>query len=79
MPKVTLTEQARVDEKLLRYIRRQRGDLDLTQREVAQKIGLHEDTFSRRLKDPDTFTRRELRCLFKVLHFTEEEIREVAL
>ena len=41
--------------------------------ELAIKMRMHEQTLNYKLKDPDKFTRKELRKLFTLLNFTEEE------
>lgn len=41
--------------------------------ELAIKMRMHEHTLNYKLKDPDKFTRKELRRLFALLKFTEEE------
>jgi hypothetical protein len=41
--------------------------------ELAPKMHMHEQTFNYKMNAPDKFTRKELRRLFSVLKFTEEE------
>lgn len=80
MPKVYLTEQAKKDDKLRFYIDSQIGGLHLTKAEVAHKIGYKSPkTLGTRIKNPDLFTRGELRKLVQVLQFTDEQVREVIL
>lgn len=42
-------------------------------RELASKAHIGEKAFYLKIKDPDKFTRKELRRLFSLLKFTEEE------
>ena len=41
--------------------------------ELAPKMHMHQKTFNYKLDDPDRFTRKELRRLFTILKFSEEE------
>jgi len=41
--------------------------------ELADKLHIHRVTLHRKLKNPDSFTRGELRRLFQILKFTDEE------
>lgn len=78
MPKVYLTEQAKKDDKLRYYIGQQMGGLKLSQRELAHKIGYKSaKTLVARIKNPDLFTRGELRTLAQVLRLTDEQVHEV--
>ncbi len=78
MPKVYLTEQAKKDDKLRYYIGQQMGGLKLNQRELAHKIGYKSaKTLVARIKNPDLFTRGELRTLAQVLRLTDEQVHEV--
>ncbi len=45
--------------------------------ELAPKMYMHERTFNYKLVNPDKFTRKELRRLFYLLKFTEEEKGQV--
>lgn len=42
-------------------------------KDLAPKMHMHERTFNYKLDDPDKFTRKELRKLFNLLEFSEEE------
>lgn len=42
-------------------------------RELAARALIGEKAFYLKIKDPDKFTRKELRRLFTILKFTEEE------
>lgn len=42
-------------------------------RELAARLHIGEKAFYLKIKDPDRFTRKELRRLFTLLKFTEEE------
>lgn len=79
MPKRYLTDRAKSDELLLKYIRMQRAALDMTQEELSKKLYISRSVLNQRLKYPGEFKRNELRTLFKVLRFSEEQIREVLL
>lgn len=46
-------------------------------RELAAKALIGEKAFYLKIKDPDRFTRKELRRLFTLLKFTEEERGQV--
>ncbi len=41
--------------------------------ELAPRMYMHERTFNYKLVNPDKFTRKELRRLFSLLKFTEQE------
>ena len=43
------------------------------QNDLAPKMYMHERTFNYKMANPDRFTRKELRRLFTLLKFTEEE------
>ena len=42
--------------------------------EMAGRIGLSKQTFSRRLKKPETFTYTEISALAKQFHWTDSEL-----
>ncbi|WP_206460210.1 hypothetical protein [Anaerovorax sp. IOR16] len=44
-----------------------------TQNELAERLGIHRTTLICKLADPDKFSRRELRRLFTILKFSDEE------
>lgn len=46
---------------------------------LAQEMGLTMPTLRKRLQNPDTFTRGEMRCLREALRLTESEARMIAL
>lgn len=78
MPKIYLTEQAKKDDRLRYYVGQQMGGLRLTRMDVAHKLGYKSaKTLRMRLKNPDLFTRGELRCLAQILHLTDEQVHEV--
>lgn len=80
MPKRYLTERAKKEDKLREYVGKQLGGMGLTKTEVAHKLGYKcVETLSSRLKHPSLFTVGEIQTLFKVLRFSEEQIREVLL
>lgn len=41
--------------------------------DLAERCGATAPTFYRKIKDPDRFTQGELRKLYNVLHFTDEQ------
>ncbi|WP_206460393.1 helix-turn-helix domain-containing protein [Anaerovorax sp. IOR16] len=41
--------------------------------DVAERLGINPRTFYYKLADPDKFSRRELRRLFQILKFSDEE------
>lgn len=41
--------------------------------DLARRCGIPHTTFYRRLKDTDTLTNGELRKIYNVLHFTDEQ------
>ncbi|WP_130861465.1 helix-turn-helix domain-containing protein [Bacilliculturomica massiliensis] len=48
-----------------------------SQDEIAKMLGINRSTLNYKLKNPDRFTRKELRSLFKMLGFTDEEKSQV--
>ncbi len=46
-------------------------------RELAARLHIGEKAFYLKIKNPDRFTRKELRRLFSLLKFTEEEKGQV--
>jgi hypothetical protein len=46
-------------------------------RELAARLHIGEKSFYLKIKDPDKFTRKELRRLFAILKFSEEEKGQV--
>lgn len=75
-----LTESAKADERLRVLVSHQIIETGIgTQKAVAEKMRISEVTLIRKLKTPDKFTRGELRRLFRILRFTDEQIREVAV
>lgn len=47
--------------------------------DLARVIGVSPKTFSRRVKDPETFTLGEVKTLIRFLRFTEDERKEALL
>jgi hypothetical protein len=45
--------------------------------ELAPKMHMHERTFNYKIQEPDRFTRKELRLLFRILKFSNEEKSQV--
>lgn len=41
--------------------------------ELEHRCGMAHTTMARRMKDPDTFSNGELRKIYNVLHFTDEQ------
>ena len=74
MPKLKVTEKQKADDALRFAVKVARLKLDMTQKELAHIIGMCEPTLISRLKDPDKFTRGELRHLYKALHFSRDDI-----
>lgn len=82
MPKVLLTAQARAEDhaeaanQAIRVAVATRMMRDgITQRQVAERIGITPVTLSRRLARPGMFTLNEIRRLAETLNFTETEKR----
>jgi hypothetical protein len=44
-----------------------------SQEDLSKRCGITHTTFYRRMKDPETFTNGELRKIYNVLHFTDEQ------
>ena len=78
MPKVYLTKDDKLDEDFRRLIRvgMARQGID-TQKELARKMRCSDETMSYRLRNPDSFSRRELRHICKILKIAPEELAEV--
>lgn len=45
--------------------------------DVAERLQIHKVTLGYKVRDPDKFTRRELRRLFSILKFSQEEKSQV--
>lgn len=73
MPKVTLTETQREQEAIESMIRKYAGAMRMSIPQAAQKAGIPYTTLYKRLHDPDTFSRREMKRLCKVLKIPDEE------
>lgn len=73
MPKVTLTEAQREQEAIESMIRKYAGAMRMSIPQAAQKAGIPYTTLYKRLHDPDTFSRREMKRLCKVLKIPDEE------
>lgn len=46
-------------------------------RDVASKVGMPENTFYYRLRNPETFNVKELRKVFKILKYPAEEAEQI--
>ena len=80
MPKVNLAADKHRDEEMRRLIKMAMAREGYeTQRALAKKLRCKEETLSRRLRKPDSFTRRELRQICKVLRITGEELASVII
>jgi hypothetical protein len=42
-------------------------------KDLAPRMHMHQRTFNYKMRDPDKFTRKELRTLFQILKFSDEE------
>jgi len=73
MPKVVLTEYQRDREVVESVIKQYAGSLRITIPEVAKRARMPESTLYKRIYDPDTFRRGELKRICKVLKIPEEE------
>lgn len=74
MPKVYITEQDRLNDRLLKEIGTELGRRDWPQYRLADKIGINRMTMYKRLKEPEKFTLREFRLLVRLLGFSDEQI-----
>ena len=73
MPKVYITEQDRLNDRLRREILAQMARYSITQEQLAKKMGFKcALTFARRMERPDNFTRWELRTLYETLHIPKD-------
>ena len=80
MPKVYLTADAKKDEEFRRLVKMAMAREGIyTQRELAKRLICKELTVSKRLREPDTISRRELRNYCKVLKISAEEIGAVVV
>lgn len=73
MPKLKETENQLKDNLTRAYIAKNQALYNLTDEQVALKIGRTKRSYQGKKKNPDTFTRKELRILCKILKFTDEE------
>ena len=78
MPKLVRTERQQKDLNFRAYVEKNMvlQGID-TKPELAKRMGICHSTLYRKLQQPDYFTTKELRSLFKVLHFSNEEKAEV--
>lgn len=74
MPKLPPTEKQKVDSALNEYVAVHLLRQSMTKTQLAKAVGCERPTLWAKLKNPDKFTRGELRRLYKVLHFTKQEI-----
>lgn len=77
MPKVMLTETDRDKENFERTIRKYAGANLLSMPQVAKLAKIPYQTLYKRMLDPDSFRRGEMRRLFKVLKIPPEERNEL--
>lgn len=74
--KTQKTQKERADAALREYIVVHLLRMDMLKKELAEILGIHPVVLSRKLGDPDKFTRKEMRRVYDVLHFTREEIAD---
>lgn len=72
MPRVYLTETDKQDADFEKIIRQHMGYELLTITALASQIDMPRETLSRKLKNPDRFSRRELRMICRRLHVSED-------
>lgn len=78
MPKVSLSPDKQQDEALRRLIRMAMArEGYTTQKALAKKMNCSEAILSYRLRNPDSFSRRELRHIRKILRISQEELAAV--
>lgn len=73
MPKLKETDEQQKDQLTRAYIAKNMELYSLTDEQVAIKLRCVKRSFQNKKKNPDTFTRKELRILCKTLKFTDEE------
>lgn len=80
MPKVYLTKNEKKDEELRRLFKMAMAREGIsTQRELAKRLKCREQTVSYRLRNPDSFTREELKDYCRVLRISSAELGEVVI
>ena len=76
MPKVYLTRQDKLNEKLVAYIYGAMKVKKITQREMADRLGVSQPAFAKKLKKC-RFTHADLATIFDTLDTQDEEILSV--
>lgn len=66
-------------EGLLDLLRRYAGKQGKSLPEMRQALGLSRNTMYKRLRDPDSFSRGELKKLGAILEIPDEELQRVAV
>lgn len=70
-------ELARQDNAIRQALDSRRAALRMNKELFAHRIGMSEDTFTRRYKKPEDFTLKELRKLCGVMGWSADTIKEV--
>lgn len=74
MPKLREPPETKQDKLFLALIEKNKVLCGIYEdQELAARLGIDRKTMRNKLREPDRFTRRELRRLFNILRFTEEE------
>ena len=71
------TEIARQNNLLRQQIDARRGMLHMSKADFARRLGMSEDTFNRRYKQPEQFTLKELRKLTAEMDWQDGAAEEV--
>ena len=77
MPKLKPSKTELQDRTLVGSMENQMRIQGIDKKGTAKQAGFAESTFYQRLRNPDTFTIRELRRVFAVLHYPDEEKERV--
>lgn len=77
MPRIPPSENEMKNRILIGSIENRMRIMGYDKREVAKKSGFAESTFYYRLRQPETFSLRELRVVFKVLRYPAEEAEKI--
>ena len=73
MPRVVLNESQRDKEAVESLIKKHAGAMRLTMPMLAKRIGMPSATLYKRLHEPDTFRRGEMKRICKALKIPEDE------
>ena len=73
MPKLKLSKTELQDRTLVGSIENRMRIQGIDKKETAERAGFKKSTFYYRLKHPETFDIGELRRVFTVLHYPDEE------